>query len=127
MTRAELPSAARMVLHDGTMSDSPRLPQPPWRQPAFAAITAPAGYDDGLARTLFLRALVTADAEPSMAAAAVRLGVGERTLQRAARWLEEHDRAAFGLLRPRTHGGGAKAVAVRWAKRDAAKAAKPGA
>ena len=63
---------------------------------------------------------------PSMAAAAVKLGVGERTLQRAVRWLEEHDRAAASLLRPRTHGGGAKAVAVRWAKRAAAKAEKPG-
>ena len=108
------------------MSDPARLRQPPWRQPAFAAITASAGYDDGLARTLLLRALVTADAEPSMAAAAVKLGVGERTLQRAVRWLEEHDRAAASLLRPRTHGGGAKAVAVRWAKRAAAKAEKQG-
>jgi hypothetical protein len=114
---------ARMVHRDGTM---PRLPAPPWRSPAFATITAPAGYDDAHARTLLLRALVTADAAPTVEAMAKGLGVGERTLQRALRWLEAHDRAAFGLLRTRTHGGGAKAAAARWAKRAAAKAEKPG-
>lgn len=103
------------------MTDAPRLPQPPWRLPAFSKITREAGYDDGLARTLLLRALVQADAAPSVEAMAKALEVGERTLQRAIRWLEEHDRAAFGLLRPRTHGGGTKGASARWSKR-----AKPG-
>jgi len=104
------------------MTDAPRLPTPPWRLPAFLKITREAGYDDGLARTLFLRALVAADVAPTVETMAAALGVSESSLHVALRWLRAHDRAAHGLLRPRTHGGGAKAAAARWAKRAKTKA-----
>lgn len=92
------PSAWPVLAWEG-MAD--RLPSPPWRARSFASVVAAAGFDDARARTLFLDAMVAADALPTLPEAAKALGVSGRTLMRARDWLRDFDPEGFAQLRPR--------------------------